>query len=195
MELFGEKGYLGTSMRDILQRAGANSGSLYHFFSTKQELLLAVLERYETGIHAMLVEPATAGVDDPVEKVFALLAAYRGLLVASDCTYGCPIGSLALELHEPDPPVRERLAANFANWTGVVRTWLADPRAGFPAGTDADALATLVLSVMEGGVMLARTARELAPFDAVVGQLRSLITRLQTAGPGSAGKPDKERES
>ena len=38
----------------------------------------------------------------------------------TDCTYGCPIGSLALELHEPDPPVREALAANFDAWTSAI---------------------------------------------------------------------------
>src|SRR5437868_198125 len=100
MRLFGEKGYASTSIADILAAAGANAGSLYHVFDTKQDLLLAVLDMYRQGIAPMLLEPAWAGVDDPIERVFALLAAYRGMLAATDCAYGCPIGSLALELHE-----------------------------------------------------------------------------------------------
>src|SRR5258706_10864892 len=109
MQLFWEKGYGSTSVADVLQGAKVNSGSLYHFFPGKQELLLAVLDAYHEGIQAMLLEPAWRGIDDPIEKIFALLSHYRAALVSTDCFYGCPIGSLALELHEPDPPVRERL--------------------------------------------------------------------------------------
>src|SRR3982751_376199 len=116
MGLFARKGYGSTSVADVLAEAGVRSGSLYYFFPGKQDLLLAVLETYRTSIDAMLIAPAWEGVDDPVERIFALLARYREGLVQSDCTYGCPIGSLALELHEPDPPVRAALAANFNAW-------------------------------------------------------------------------------
>src|SRR4030095_9973964 len=115
MELFWRKGYGSTSIADILETAKVNSGSLYYFFKGKQELLVAVLEAYRDGIGPMLLEPSWGEVDDPVDKVFALLGTYRRLLVETDCFYGCPIGSLALELHEPDPEVRELLAANFAH--------------------------------------------------------------------------------
>ncbi|MCW5571290.1 MAG: TetR/AcrR family transcriptional regulator, partial [Steroidobacteraceae bacterium] len=117
MELFWQKGFASTSVADVLARADANSGSLYHFFPGKQDLLLAVLDAYHEGIDEMLLRPAWEGVDDPIERIYALLASYREAIVATDCTYGCPIGSLALELHEPDPSVRERLAANFTAWT------------------------------------------------------------------------------
>ena len=96
MELFASKGYQSTSIADILHTAKANAGSLYHAYPNKQDVLLAVLRDYRDGIGPMLLAPAWDGVDDPVERVFALLAAYRSMLGASDCTYGCPIGSLAL---------------------------------------------------------------------------------------------------
>ena len=41
------------------------------------------------------------------------LARYRRSLAHTDCFYACPIGSLAMELHEPDQPVRERIAASW----------------------------------------------------------------------------------
>src|SRR5437763_2570784 len=94
MELFWRKGYGSTSIADILGRSQVNSGSLYHFFPGKQDLLLAVLDAYRDGIGPMLLEPAWAGEADPVERVFALLGAYRASLVRTDCAYGCPIGSL-----------------------------------------------------------------------------------------------------
>jgi TetR/AcrR family transcriptional regulator, transcriptional repressor for nem operon len=181
MKLFAEKGYLSTSVADILREAGAHSGSLYHFFPTKQDLLLAALGLYRDGIVPMLLAPAWEGVSDPIARVFALLAAYRRMLVDTECLYGCPIGSIALELHEPDPPVRELLASNFAGWVTQVQVCLDEARDRLPAGTDTRALATFVLTIMEGGVMQSRTHRTLAAFDAGVAQLKDYFTRLEQA--------------
>ncbi|HUG97679.1 MAG TPA: TetR/AcrR family transcriptional regulator [Gammaproteobacteria bacterium] len=181
LRLFGEKGYGSTSIADILKAARANSGSLYHFFPSKQDLLLAVLDTYYGGIYPMLLEPAWQGVDDPIERIFALLARYRQLVLDTECFYGCPIGSLALELHEPDPPVRERLAANFTAWTGAVCDCLEAAGPRLPSWLDCEELARFVLSVMEGGVMQARTYRDVTAFDAGVAQLRRYFEQLEHA--------------
>jgi len=172
MELFWLKGYGSTSIADILSRSQVNSGSLYYFFPGKQDVLIAVLEAYRDGIGPMLLEPAWSGVDDPIERVFALLGSYRRALVGTDCTYGCPIGSLALELHEPDPSVRDLLAANFKAWVDGVEACLREAADRFPADTDFRAVAELTLSVMEGGVMQSRTFRNIGHFDRAVAQLR-----------------------
>jgi TetR/AcrR family transcriptional regulator, transcriptional repressor for nem operon len=179
MRLFWLKGYGATSIADILHEAGANAGSLYHFFPTKQDLLLAVLERYRQGIGPMLLEPAWEGVEDPIERVFALLGRYRRSLADTECSYGCPIGSLALELHEPDPAVRELLSANFEGWVAAVQRCLDEAGARLPADVDRRELAVFVLTTMEGGVMQARTHRTLETFDASVNRLRDYFRRLQ----------------
>lgn len=186
MELFWEKGYQSTSVADLLQRAGVHSGSLYHFFPGKQDVLIAVLDAYANGIHTMLLDPIWKDVPDPIDRVFALLAKYRALILQTGCTYGCPIGSLALELHEPDPPVRERLAANFLAWTSAVRDCIRAAKPRLAPDVDAEALAVFVLTTMEGGVMLARTYREVAPFDAAVAQLRRHFEHLLLPAPGGA---------
>jgi AcrR family transcriptional regulator len=178
MELFWEKGYNSTSIADILGKAGANSGSLYHFFPGKQDLLTAVLDAYLQGIRPMLLDPAWQGVDDPLDRIFVLLDRYRGFLVETDCFYGCPIGNLALEIHEPDPAVREKLAANFSAWTQAIEECLQAAADRLPADVDRKALAQFVLTTMEGGVMQARTHRSLEPFDASVSQLRNYFDRL-----------------
>jgi TetR/AcrR family transcriptional repressor of nem operon len=179
MRLFAEKGYGSTSVSDVLRQAGANSGSLYYFFPTKQELLLEVLRRYREGIGPMLLEPAWRGVEDPIERVFALLAAYRAALNSTECLYGCPIGSLALEIHEPDPQVRELLAINFDGWVDAVETCFNAADKRLPKNCDRHALAVFTLTIMEGAVMQSRTYRSLDPFDACVAMLRDHIGRLQ----------------
>ena len=189
MKLFGEKGYLSTSVQDILREAGANAGSLYHAFPTKQDVLVAVLDLYRQGIEPMLLAPAWEGVDDPIERIFALLASYRQALVLSDCLYGCPIGSIALELHEPDPPVRELLSINFTQWVGHIEGCLVAAGDRLPADLDRRMVAILVLNVMEGGVMQSRTHRTLEAFDASVAGLRDYLTRLeQAANPRNGGE-------
>jgi TetR/AcrR family transcriptional repressor of nem operon len=179
LRLFGEKGYQSTSVADVQREADCHSGSFYHFFPTKQDLLLAVLERYRTGIVPMLIEPAWTDVDDPIERIFALLARYRMLLEMSHCTYGCPIGSLALELHEPDPEVRQLLADNFTGWIDQVENCLIAARKDLGHEFDARRTACFVLTVMEGAVMQARTYRDLRPFDAAVATLRDYFNSCQ----------------
>ena len=187
MKLFWEKGYGTTSIADIVREAGALSGSLYHFFPTKQDLLLAVLDAYHHGIHPMLLAPAWEGVADPIERVFALLARYRQALVDTECFYGCPIGSLALELHEPDPPVRELLAANFDAWVDAVEGCLVDAGNRLPVDLDRRELAQFVLTTMEGGVMQSRTHRTTHAYDASVRALRDYFDRLERAAGPEAG--------
>jgi TetR/AcrR family transcriptional regulator, transcriptional repressor for nem operon len=189
MRLFLEKGYASTSIADVLHSAGLNSGSLYHFFPGKQDLLLAVLDAYHAGIGPMLLEPAWTGVTDPIEKIFALLAAYRRALAGTDCQYACPIGSLALELHEPDLAVRERLAANFSAWTQSIEGCLKEAAPRLPRTVKRAELASYVLSVMEGAVMQARTFRELRYFDGAVNQLRAHFAALLRAAAGARRRP------
>jgi AcrR family transcriptional regulator len=189
MELFWEKGYGSTSIADILKKAGANSGSLYHFFPAKQDVLTAVLDTYYHGIRPMLLDPAWEGVDDPLERIFVLLDRYRKFLIDTDYFYGCPIGSLALELHEPDPAVRQGLVANFSAWTSAIEECLAAAADRLPPEVDRKALAQFVLTTMEGAVMQARTFRNLEPFDASVDQLRNYFDCLARAARVDQGAP------
>ena len=178
LEMFYVKGYNSTSISDILSRSQVHSGSLYHFFPGKQDLLVAVLEFYRDGIEGNLLSIAWAKESDPIEKIFALLNGYRTGLLMSDFQHGCPIGNLALEISEPDPRIRELLGVNFANWIDAVETCLNSAFDKLPLGTDTHALAEFVLTIMEGAIMQARTARDIAVFDHNITVLRQHINLL-----------------
>src|ERR1700721_2803451 len=75
--LFWERGFAGTSMADLLAHAKVNSGSFYHFFDSKEALLREVLEGYLLALRPMVVDPAFATTPKPIERIFAILAAYR----------------------------------------------------------------------------------------------------------------------
>ncbi len=196
MELFWAKGFQSTSIADILSRSQVHSGSLYHFFPGKQDVLAAVLEAYRDGIDEWLLMPAWSGVEDPIERIFALLAGYRIQLVTTECTYGCPIGSLALELHEPDMRIRELLAANFANWTGAIERCLNEAGDRLPRALDRRRLAEFTLTVMEGAIMQARTYRDVASFDRNIAVLREHFDLLlDQARAESVAAYEKGREN
>ncbi|HEY5062354.1 MAG TPA: TetR/AcrR family transcriptional regulator [Gemmatimonadaceae bacterium] len=180
--LFARKGYASTSVAEILELAGINAGSLYYFFPGKQDVLLAVLHAYLHGIKPMLLQPAWQEVTDPIDRVFALLEHYRRHLVATNCIYACPIGSLALEIHEPDPAVRQLLAANFAGWVDAIEVCFNEAAGRLPPGVDRRALAVFALTTMEGGVMISRTDRTPDAFDAAVGMFRDYVDRLLQLG-------------
>jgi len=183
MRLFAEKGYQATTIGEIARTAEANAGSIYFFFPTKQEILLAVLDMYCEGIEQMLLQPTWENVSDPIDRIFALLERYRSFLVETECRYGCPIGILALELHEPDPQVQQKLAANFAKWTAAIESCLRDAVGRLPPEIRLRDLATFVLTTMEGGVMQARTYRHPETFDASIRVLKHYFSHLLKEKP------------
>ena len=180
--LFWERGYESTSLADVLEHAGARSGSLYYFFRTKEELLLAVLDRYMELLWPIVVEPVFSRVTDPVERVFGILDGYRQGLVYTGCTHGCPIGNLALEVCDDLPRAREKIARNFQGWRGWIKACLDEARDRFPSTVNREQLSGFVLTVMEGAVMQARAHQSLEPYDASVAQLRDYFDRLLAEG-------------
>jgi TetR/AcrR family transcriptional repressor of nem operon len=180
--LFWKHGYASTGIAQILKAADAGSGSLYYFFPTKEDLLLAVLEWYQDNLWPAVVQPVFDRVSDPIERIFGILDGYRQGLLATDFHRGCPIGNLALELADSHPAARELLSANFDGWRKAVEQCLAEASGRLPASLDREALALFVLTTMEGAVMLARAYRSIEPYDAAVTQLRDYFDRLLRDG-------------
>jgi TetR/AcrR family transcriptional repressor of nem operon len=176
--LFWLQGYAATGVAEILSRANVRSGSFYYFFKTKEALLIAVLERYIKTLDLVVTGPVFAEITDPIERIFGVLDFYRRNLIKTGCTYGCPIGRLALEIPEQQTEVHKLLAHNFDGWTAAIEGCLGGAQKRLPADLDLRALSQFVLTVMEGGVMQARAHGSLEPFDASVKQLRNYFRLL-----------------
>ena len=179
--LFWERGFAGTSMADLLAHAAVNSGSFYHFFESKEALLRAVLETYVKMLRPMVIDPAFSQTDEPLDRIFAILAGYRERILQTNCQYGCPLGRLALEIDPENQPAHRLIAENFRGWISYVRECVEAMGSRLPGGSDPESLATLVLAVMEGGVMLSRSYRSVEPFDRAVAQLREHFRILLTS--------------
>jgi AcrR family transcriptional regulator len=180
--LFHEQGYNATSVATILREAEVNSGSLYHFFSSKEALLNGVLEYALGALYPLVMQPAEKRSDDPIQRIFELLQQSREGLQHVSCRMGCPIGNLALEVADDFPEARQLIDQNFQNWKRYIRRWLADTGNRLPREVDRDQLATLVLTIMEGGIMQSRAAGNLQPYDDSVAQLRAYFDALMAKG-------------
>lgn len=192
-DLFLLQGYHATGVSEIVRTANVRMGSLYYFFPTKEDLLLAVLEWYRDNIYEGLLQPVYERIDDPIERIFGILDGYRQMLLLTAYDQGCPIGNLALEISNSHPRARELLIVNFKQWADEVRACLEKSGGRLPADIDIEALADHILAVMEGAIMLARTYRDLAPYDNAIIHLRDYVDRLLTDGSEWAVAPRQRK--
>lgn len=79
-ELFAERGYDRTSMRDIAERAGLQPGSIYHYFSSKEELFITVHREGLTSVRELVKAAAQQG-NDPWDSLTRAFTVHIGCIV------------------------------------------------------------------------------------------------------------------
>ncbi len=178
--LMYKRGVAGTSTEDVRVTASVSSSQLYHYFADKNALVRAVVA-YQTEAVLTFQQPQFSRLDS-----LAGLAAWADTLVdfhlGLHLRGGCPLGSLASELADADPVAREALAAAFARWEAAIREGLAamHARGELRGEADPERLALTLLAAVQGGLLLARTRREVAPLrialDTVLDHIRSLVS-------------------
>ncbi|EHR62010.1 TetR/AcrR family transcriptional regulator [Saccharomonospora cyanea] len=162
--LLRERGVAGTSFADVLAHSGAPRGSVYHHFPGGKAQLVEEATRTASG-------ELTAGITrllrdhGTVSALRAVADLWRRDLARSDYTAGCPVAASALG---PVPGARDAAGAALRGWESAVAESLR--REGVPPER-AGALGTLVVSALEGALVLARAQRSAAPLDAVVTEL------------------------
>ena len=178
-ELFWKQGYAQTGVNEIIQQAQATSGSFYHFFPTKEDLLLAVVDHVAEIFETEVFGPASEAGGSGVERLFVVLEHYRQRLLDSGFIFGSPMGSLAAEVSENHPLVNTRLVEIQTTWTERIEGLLMDAGNQLPRDLDRGSVARFVVSAMEGAALQSRVSRNLALFDASVAQLRNFFSLLE----------------
>ena len=159
--------------------AQATSGSFYHFFPTKEDLLLAVVDHVAEIFETEVFGPASEAGGSGVERLFVVLEHYRQRLLDSGFVFGSPMGSLAAEVSENHPLVNTRLVEIQTTWTERIEGLLMDAGNQLPRDLDRGSVARFVVSAMEGAALQSRVSRNLALFDASVAQLRNFFSLLE----------------
>lgn len=170
-ELLWERGYAATSPKDILGRAKAGQGSMYHHFSGKQELAAVALEQ-SAEVMRQDAQALLAGEGPAIERVIAYLERQR------DSLRGCRMGRMTYDADVLATPELLRPVAETLEWivdalTDVIRQGI---KAGeLPVGTNPEQLASTVVATVQGGYVLARAQQDPAAFDAAVEGAVSLL--------------------
>jgi len=164
--LMAEQGVARTSLDEVGAVAEVGRSQLYHYFADKDGLVESVVEHQ---LRRAVDDPRLARLDrleDWVAWRDAVVAAKRRLQGAG----GCPAGSLAAELAETDEAARVALEAGFARWEARFRAGISAmiERGALRPGTDAEQLATTILAAFQGGMLLARLRRDVAPLEAAL---------------------------
>ncbi|MFF5185277.1 TetR family transcriptional regulator [Streptomyces sp. NPDC000345] len=173
-QLIRREGVAGTGMREVAAQAGAPRGSLQHYFPGGKEQLVneAVgwAGRYAGGrvarFLAALPEPTPAGLF--AEMVRQWTDEYETAGFAG----GCPVAAATVDCALSTESTRRAAADAFATWTGPVAGALTDM--GVPRER-AGALATLMISALEGAILMARAERDVRPLTTVARELAPLL--------------------
>jgi TetR/AcrR family transcriptional regulator, transcriptional repressor for nem operon len=174
-ELLWERGYVGTSPKAILERAGAGQGSMYHHFKGKPDLALAAIRRTAEELRAT-AERVLDGPGTPYQRIEAYLLRERDVL------RGCPVGRLTMDpdviaSDELRAPVEETLDRIRARIAGIVEE---GKRQGqFASSLDGAEIAAAVIATVQGGYVLARASGSPAAFDTAVRGLLALLAPQQ----------------
>jgi TetR/AcrR family transcriptional repressor of lmrAB and yxaGH operons len=171
-DLFQRQGYAATGLNEITARGGAPKGSLYfHFPGGKEQLGAEALtlagERFEGAIRAVV-----GAAPDAPAAVRALAAAMSSGLEASDFQLGCPVATTALEAATGSPSIAAAADGAFGSWLEAIAERL---REDGRSERDARSLATLILSALEGALILARAAHSTEPIKLVGAQLATMV--------------------
>ena len=109
-------GLEGISIGNLAAQIGMSKSGLYAHFGSKEELQLATVDTALEIFEAEVVEP-TAGIDDPLERLRALCAAFFSHLERRVFQGGCFFASVEAEFDTHPGPVRDRIAAVQRGWS------------------------------------------------------------------------------
>jgi TetR/AcrR family transcriptional repressor of lmrAB and yxaGH operons len=161
-KLFRQQGYHGTALHDILAAGGSPRGSLYfHFPGGKEQIGEAALMLAGEAVRAAIARAAEAS-DNAESFLVRIVRGMAADLERSDFKEGCPIATSALETSAQSEVLGAATRNAFQKWELEIKRGLF--RFGMPAG-EADLAATMVLSQLEGALLLARTYRSLVPMQ------------------------------
>ena len=167
--LLQRQGYAATGLQQVLAESEAPRGSLYfHFPGGKEQLAAEAVTRGGAEL-AERMTTAVAGADSAATAVVALGDFFAARLVESDYTAGCPVATIALEA-STSRNIRAACDGAYGAWLDGLTALLR--RFGTPA-PEADA--QLVLSAIEGALLLARVRRDIAVIHQVTARLATVL--------------------
>jgi TetR/AcrR family transcriptional repressor of nem operon len=154
--VFNRHGYSGTSMSALMAATGLEKGGLYRHFESKEELAAAAFDyAWET-----VTEPRRRGLEDCATSLEKLLLLVRNFVEppARALPGGCPLLNTAIENDDGNPVLREKARGALDEWRSLIAEIVREGQRGRELRKDVDpvAVATIVISSLEGAIMFSR---------------------------------------
>ncbi|MEV4311035.1 TetR/AcrR family transcriptional regulator [Actinocrispum sp. NPDC049592] len=173
--LIRERGIAGTSLADVIEHSGAPRGSIYHHFPGGKSQLAEEATRWAGTVINRKLRTAA---NDPVALVRMLFSFWRKEMGSE---FGISCAVLAAALADDESPEAHQAAAEaLVRWTEIITEVLTDQ--GIPTER-AYPVATLIVSAIEGAVVMARAQRTFQPLDRVETELVRLLNHLLPTAP------------
>ncbi|MEU3614551.1 TetR/AcrR family transcriptional regulator [Streptomyces sp. NPDC006872] len=173
-QLIRRDGVAATGMREVAAHAGAPRGSLQHYFPGGKEQLVNEAVGWAGRYAGNRVARFLAALPEPTPgALFAeMVRQWTDEYEAAGFAGGCPVAAATVDCAQASSSTREAASAAFATWTGPVGQALTDM--GVPEER-AGALATLMISALEGAILIARAERDVRALTAVARELGPLL--------------------
>ena len=155
--VFNTKGYAGASMADILEATGLQKGGLYNHFASKEELAVAAFEHAVSKLSERWAAKL-AGKRNAIDRLLAAVSLFDGYDKDPVIAGGCPIMNLAVEVDDTEPVLHERVRRAMDRTQETLRTIVRKgiEREEVRAGADPAKVASLIISLLEGGLMMSK---------------------------------------
>ena len=162
LDLIERQGFHATGLQQIIKASGAPKGSLYfHFPEGKEQIVACALQQGAEFINAMINHAFTLA-QDPAQSVTWLFDGLTRRLLDSNFEKGCPVATTALEAGETHLLVRDACAEAYDLWQHTISHGLRQKGMTLQQANDE---APLILSMLEGAMMMAKVRRSRAPLD------------------------------
>lgn len=178
-ELISRQGYNATGIEMVLKEAGVPKGSFYHYFKSKEEFGLAVMDvfadYYSQRMTALLQDAALS----PLTRIRTLLQGSLERFSRNQCSKGCLIGNLGQEMADQNERFRARLDEIFDDWRKLFAGCLAEAQTAkeLDSRLDAEALASFILSGWEGAILRAKVMKSPQPLQDFIEVLFNVTLR------------------
>ena len=173
-QLVRERGVTATGVRDVVERAAAPRGSFQHYFPGGKDQLVSEALLWSGKFAAQWVASYVDGARRPTPSgLFThMVSPWKREFSARGFERGCPVNAAAADLVGGESPVNAPLREALTGWEGAIVAALV--RMEIPIRR-ARRLATLMLSALEGAILLARVRRDVRPLTTVATELGPLL--------------------